>query len=874
MTNYYSKRDAKVNIAHELMNRGWKVYGYKKDESDSMTDYYSPANWDGIATKNGYVLVVDNRYNSNSGKDITKYTGVGSLSQSDRNKIEALKNMTQENGATEGEENNAKNLIEKIESKRVGSGWEVIGQFPVYQANSKGTIWHIEKDGALVDKGNQLTIFSDIPESYEFDINTMEFTDSYRYRSIYNYETGEYERAERTLSEKEDKAIKAFKTFILRIERSVNGMNTMSDGTEETNKKAMEQQSNEKLEKVIERKVKKVTKPIEVNRKMVQVGDIIKSKNYYCFWKVIEVNEERKTFTYEQIGKKYQELKNGKRYYNYLSKLETTDIYTIYELKEVEEVQEVEKWVRVKANKTTTKKTENVKNEVASESENNEEIIVKLNNEKNGVEIYFNNKPSEEVRNNLSKNGFRWHKLKKCWYNKQSEESINFANSLKNTDTTEEKENVNNDEIESLSESLIDKSSSLMEKYNLNSANYLTNDNYKNDLLQYLKDRNINKFTLRGIINYITNEYNFKGLQEVLNNFLTLKQDNNNSVNDNEKLLNKIDKQLESNNNKINKLSGDYLTNTWKTRKRQESRDRKRQELLKDNYILEYLKNRIEIDNISGFEKELINRILRDEFNSYYLRLTKYNQESIFPVANENWEKESEWYKEQERRIRRLNKIEIYDNRKLTNIVLNDYKYIIDNLENNFNPLEMKIKKLENEYRMMQKGDINFTPKQLVKKLIELADIKENDKILEPSAGIGFIADELKQITNNIDVVEYNHSFKELLKLKGYSVVGDDFLNYSNYNTYDKIVMNPPFSEETKHIKNAYKCLKSEGKIVAITSPHWTFANDKESIEFREWLDNTNYYETFESDIKFEKTNVNYKILVIEKLENNNSVAM
>lgn len=57
MSNYYQKRDAKVNIAHALMDLGWKVYGYKKDESDSMTDYYSPANWDGIATKNGFVLV-------------------------------------------------------------------------------------------------------------------------------------------------------------------------------------------------------------------------------------------------------------------------------------------------------------------------------------------------------------------------------------------------------------------------------------------------------------------------------------------------------------------------------------------------------------------------------------------------------------------------------------------------------------------------------------------------------------------------------------------------------------------------------------------------------------------------------------------------
>lgn len=51
MSNYYNMQEGKVNIAHALMNRGWKVYEYYPDESDSMTDYWSPAHWGGIATK-------------------------------------------------------------------------------------------------------------------------------------------------------------------------------------------------------------------------------------------------------------------------------------------------------------------------------------------------------------------------------------------------------------------------------------------------------------------------------------------------------------------------------------------------------------------------------------------------------------------------------------------------------------------------------------------------------------------------------------------------------------------------------------------------------------------------------------------------------
>jgi len=73
MSNYYDYREVKVMIAHKLMNiDGWKVYGYKPDESDGMTDYWSPANWDGVAEKNGYILCV-NVYGEAKSQEIRKY---------------------------------------------------------------------------------------------------------------------------------------------------------------------------------------------------------------------------------------------------------------------------------------------------------------------------------------------------------------------------------------------------------------------------------------------------------------------------------------------------------------------------------------------------------------------------------------------------------------------------------------------------------------------------------------------------------------------------------------------------------------------------------------------------------------------------------
>jgi hypothetical protein len=383
---YYTMRDAKVNIAHELMNRGWNVIGYKPNESDSMTDYYSPANWGGIATKNGFILVVDNSYSAKS-TPIKKYNHDNCLSPADLKKIEKLSRMTVERGATEGEEANAIAMIEKIKNNTSDSPeFEIVGYTVAHMANPGKCKWHIEKDGSIYDKGTGISKYSDLPESYRFDMETMTFKDGYKRYST--WENGEPVSKERELSEEELKAVNSFKALILKWERIVNNMNTMGDGSKETEEQAKAQQEESKMEKVFVKEVKKVVKPVAIDRKEIKVGDFVKVKGYSCYWKVISVNEERKTFTYEQVGKKYQDLKNGKRYYDYFKKLDIEGYYTICELKEVEEVTEVEKWVKVGATKKTTNITkttrketvkadtveENKQTPVDTEAKNHEEI--------------------------------------------------------------------------------------------------------------------------------------------------------------------------------------------------------------------------------------------------------------------------------------------------------------------------------------------------------------------------------------------------------------------------------------------------------------------------------------------------------------------
>ena len=50
-----------------------------------------------------------------------------------------------------------------------------------------------------------------------------------------------------------------------------------------------------------------------------------------------------------------------------------------------------------------------------------------LNESLNGVEIYFDGIPSVAVREEIKAAGFQWHRAKKCWYAKQTEERVALA---------------------------------------------------------------------------------------------------------------------------------------------------------------------------------------------------------------------------------------------------------------------------------------------------------------------------------------------------------------------------------------------------------------------------------------------------------------
>ena len=60
---------------------------------------------------------------------------------------------------------------------------------------------------------------------------------------------------------------------------------------------------------------------------------------------------------------------------------------------------------------------------------------VKLNKALNGIELIFQEKPATEILTMLKGNGFRWHRQKKLWYAKVTDERKAFVKELQKANT-------------------------------------------------------------------------------------------------------------------------------------------------------------------------------------------------------------------------------------------------------------------------------------------------------------------------------------------------------------------------------------------------------------------------------------------------------
>lgn len=184
-----------------------------------------------------------------------------------------------------------------------------------------------------------------------------------------------------------------------------------------------------------------------------------------------------------------------------------------------------------------------------------------------------------------------------------------------------------------------------------------------------------------------------------------------------------------------------------------------------------------------------------------------------------------------------------------------------------------------------------FTPENLATRLVQYADLQDFDRILEPSAGEGALAEAIlaeiqrKNLTNDVRLCELDDHHVEILREKFGSkkyqhntieVLEADFLDTNISTFYDvpnksygfnKIVMNPPFTkgQDMKHILHAWSLLEPGGRLVSICSSGVRSGSTKAHKAFQETFKKATWFEVEAGAFKESGTSIATLILVATK---------
>ena len=141
------------------------------------------------------------------------------------------------------------------------------------------------------------------------------------------------------------------------------------------------------------------------------------------------------------------------------------------------------------------------------------------------------------------------------------------------------------------------------------------------------------------------------------------------------------------------------------------------------------------------------------------------------------------------------------------------------------------------------KDEFNFfpSPPAVVARLMELADVRQGMRVLEPSAGKGAIAYACADAGATVDCVELMEA--NVTALRQDAKLGDvrhaNFLEQNPCAIYDRVVMNPPFVKQAdiRHVEHAIKFVKPGGGLVSVMSAGVKFRDNKLAREFRDFID-------------------------------------
>lgn len=156
-----------------------------------------------------------------------------------------------------------------------------------------------------------------------------------------------------------------------------------------------------------------------------------------------------------------------------------------------------------------------------------------------------------------------------------------------------------------------------------------------------------------------------------------------------------------------------------------------------------------------------------------------------------------------------------------------------------------------------------YTPAEIARQVVELANIEAVHRILEPSAGSGNLLKEIPGDTVRV-AVEINERVAAGLFPWAEVRVADFLTCNGDLGQFDRVVMNPPFANgaDIRHIEHAFNHLKPGGRLVAIcpNAPRvFDYLGTMEGADLQEWI------KLPEGSFKESGTNVSVAIAVIDK---------
>lgn len=133
--------------------------------------------------------------------------------------------------------------------------------------------------------------------------------------------------------------------------------------------------------------------------------------------------------------------------------------------------------------------------------------------------------------------------------------------------------------------------------------------------------------------------------------------------------------------------------------------------------------------------------------------------------------------------------------------------------------------------------DAFYTPHELANRVIELANIEPGMTVLEPSMGDGALVQPALEAGALVTGIDLRQPMFETL-YQEFNFRAGDFMHLTpeNLGTFDRVVMNPPFSkqQDIDHVTHALEFVKPGGILVAIMSPSWQFRMNGKSVLFRD----------------------------------------